>query len=98
MVVADAVLRKLPGALGDAESAVEESFSEALEGAPEYPHYTRPAELPGLGRARDPALRRPREGARVAPGPQPREGALAGTSEPLPFAPARAAGTRSFHA
>ena len=42
MVVADAVIRKLPGALGDAESAVEESFSEALGGAPEYPHYTRP--------------------------------------------------------
>ena len=49
MVVADAVLRKLPGALGDAESAVEESFSEALEGAPEYPHYTRPAEYRGWG-------------------------------------------------
>jgi tRNA (guanine37-N1)-methyltransferase len=47
MVVADAVLRKLPGALGDAESAVEESFSDALEGAPEYPHYTRPAEYRG---------------------------------------------------
>src|SRR6266536_3908998 len=43
MVVADAVIRKLPGALGDARSAVEESFSEALGGAPEYPHYTRPA-------------------------------------------------------
>ena len=42
MVVSDAVLRKLPGALGDADSAVEESFSEALQGAPEYPHYTRP--------------------------------------------------------
>jgi tRNA (guanine37-N1)-methyltransferase len=47
MVVCDAVLRKLPGALGDAESAVEESFSEALEGAPEYPHYTRPASYRG---------------------------------------------------
>jgi tRNA (guanine37-N1)-methyltransferase len=47
MVVADAVLRKLPGALGDAESAVEESFSEALEGNPEYPHYTRPPEYRG---------------------------------------------------
>lgn len=34
MVVADAVLRKLPGALGDERSAVEESFSEALGGAP----------------------------------------------------------------
>ena len=47
MVVADAVLRKLPGALGDEASAVEESFSAALEGAPEYPHYTRPAEYRG---------------------------------------------------
>ena len=47
MVVADAVLRKLPGALGDERSAVEESFSEALGGAPEYPHYTRPAEYRG---------------------------------------------------
>lgn len=47
MVVADAVLRKLPGALGDAESAVEESFSDALEGNPEYPHYTRPPEYRG---------------------------------------------------
>jgi tRNA (guanine37-N1)-methyltransferase len=47
MVVCDAVLRKLPGALGDAESAVEESYSAALEGAPEYPHYTRPATYRG---------------------------------------------------
>jgi tRNA (guanine37-N1)-methyltransferase len=47
MVVADAVLRKLPGALGHADSAQEESFSAALEGAPEYPHYTRPAEYRG---------------------------------------------------
>jgi tRNA (guanine37-N1)-methyltransferase len=47
MVVADAVLRKLPGALGHADSALEESFSEALGGAPEYPHYTRPASYRG---------------------------------------------------
>jgi tRNA (guanine37-N1)-methyltransferase len=47
MVVADAALRKLPGALGHADSAIEESFSEALEGAPEYPHYTRPASYRG---------------------------------------------------
>lgn len=47
MVVADAVIRKLPGALGHAESAIEESFSEALGGAPEYPHYTRPASYRG---------------------------------------------------
>jgi tRNA (guanine37-N1)-methyltransferase len=42
MVISDAVVRKLSGALGDAESAVEESYSAALDGAPEYPHYTRP--------------------------------------------------------
>ena len=47
MVIADTILRKLPGALGDAESAVEESYSAALEGAPEYPHYTRPASYRG---------------------------------------------------
>ncbi len=47
MVIADSVLRKLPGALGDNESAVEESYSAALEGAPEYPHYTRPASYRG---------------------------------------------------
>jgi tRNA (guanine37-N1)-methyltransferase len=43
MVVCDTVLRKLPGALGHEGSALEESFSRALAGAPEYPHYTRPA-------------------------------------------------------
>jgi tRNA (guanine37-N1)-methyltransferase len=47
MVVADAVLRKLPGALGDEQSPVEESFSPALEGGIEYPHYTRPASYRG---------------------------------------------------
>jgi tRNA (guanine37-N1)-methyltransferase len=47
MVVLDAVLRKLPGALGDEASAHEESFSAALEGLPEYPHYTRPASYRG---------------------------------------------------
>lgn len=47
MVVLDTVLRKLPGVLGDDASAIEESFSEALGGAPEYPHYTRPAQWRG---------------------------------------------------
>ena len=47
MVVCDAVIRKLPGALGDEQSVIEESFSQALGGAPEYPHYTRPAEYRG---------------------------------------------------
>lgn len=47
MVVCDAVLRKLPGSLGHEDSAIEESFSDALDGDPEYPHYTRPAEYRG---------------------------------------------------
>jgi tRNA (guanine37-N1)-methyltransferase len=47
MVLCDAVLRKLPGALGHEHSAAEESFSAALDGHPEYPHYTRPAEYRG---------------------------------------------------
>ena len=49
MVVADVLMRKLPGALGHADSAAEESFSQVLEGMPEYPHYTRPAEYEGWG-------------------------------------------------
>ncbi len=47
MVVLDAVIRKLPGALGDEASVHEESFSVALDGLPEYPHYTRPASYRG---------------------------------------------------
>jgi tRNA (guanine37-N1)-methyltransferase len=47
MVVCDTVLRKLPGALGHACSALEESFSDALQRGPEYPHYTRPGEHRG---------------------------------------------------
>ncbi len=47
MVVCDAVMRKLPGALGHSDSALEESFSPALGGRPEYPHYTRPADYRG---------------------------------------------------
>lgn len=39
MVVIDAVVRLLPGALGDEDSAKDDSFSEGLL---EYPHYTRP--------------------------------------------------------
>lgn len=47
MVLADVMMRKLPGALGHEQSAVEESFSQRLEGMPEYPHYTRPASYRG---------------------------------------------------
>jgi len=49
MVLADVVMRKLPGALGHADSAAEESFSRVLEGMPEYPHYTRPPMYRGWG-------------------------------------------------
>jgi tRNA (guanine37-N1)-methyltransferase len=49
MVACDAVIRKLPGALGHADSAEEESFSDALGGNPEYPHYTRPVQWRGHG-------------------------------------------------
>lgn len=44
MVIIDAVTRLLPGALGDNESAKEESFATGLL---EYPQYTRPAEFRG---------------------------------------------------
>jgi tRNA (guanine37-N1)-methyltransferase len=47
MVVADVLMRKLPGALGHEDSAAEESFSQVLEGMPEYPHYTRPPDYRG---------------------------------------------------
>jgi tRNA (guanine37-N1)-methyltransferase len=47
MVVVDAIARRLPGALGSAESGLIETFSEALGGGFEYPHFTRPAEFRG---------------------------------------------------
>ena len=45
MVIADSVVRLLPGSLGDGASADEESFSEDLL---EYPQYTRPVEFRGM--------------------------------------------------
>jgi tRNA (guanine37-N1)-methyltransferase len=44
MVLLDACVRLLPGVMGAAESAHEESFAAGLL---EYPHYTRPAEWDG---------------------------------------------------
>ena len=41
MVLMDAIVRQLPGALGDADSAVEDSF---VDGLLDCPHYTRPEE------------------------------------------------------
>lgn len=45
LVVIDAVMRLVPGVLGNAESAEHESFSSGLL---EHPHYTRPAEWRGM--------------------------------------------------
>lgn len=45
--VLDATTRLLPEVLGNDESALEESHSDALFGGLEYPHYTRPAEFRG---------------------------------------------------
>ncbi|WP_411277676.1 tRNA (guanosine(37)-N1)-methyltransferase TrmD [Gaiella sp.] len=46
MVLVDAIARRLPGALADG-SGENESFSAALDGGIEYPHYTRPSEFNG---------------------------------------------------
>jgi tRNA (guanine37-N1)-methyltransferase len=45
MVLLDAIIRQLPGALGDADSAQEDSF---VNGLLDYPHYTRPEVFEGL--------------------------------------------------
>ncbi|MFA5864524.1 MAG: tRNA (guanosine(37)-N1)-methyltransferase TrmD [Phycisphaerae bacterium] len=45
MVLVDAVVRLIPGVLGDEQSAVRESFSEGLL---EYPQYTKPREFRGM--------------------------------------------------
>jgi tRNA (guanine37-N1)-methyltransferase len=46
LVVIDAIARLIPGTLGSAESAVQESFSEGLV---DWPHYTRPPAIDGQG-------------------------------------------------
>ncbi|PKO47180.1 MAG: tRNA (guanosine(37)-N1)-methyltransferase TrmD [Betaproteobacteria bacterium HGW-Betaproteobacteria-22] len=44
MVLMDAIIRQLPGALGDSDSAIEDSF---VDGLLDCPHYTRPEEYNG---------------------------------------------------
>lgn len=44
LVVIDAIARLIPGTLGSAESAEQESFSDGLV---DWPHYTRPASIDG---------------------------------------------------
>ncbi|HRJ79715.1 MAG: tRNA (guanine-N(1)-)-methyltransferase [Planctomycetes bacterium] len=49
LVIVDAVVRLLPGVLGDDASTLEESFGPAFEGRRlEYPQYTRPSEFEGM--------------------------------------------------
>ncbi|TAM53330.1 MAG: tRNA (guanosine(37)-N1)-methyltransferase TrmD [Paraburkholderia sp.] len=45
MALMDAVVRQLPGVLGDAQSAVQDSF---VDGLLDCPHYTRPEEYEGM--------------------------------------------------
>lgn len=45
MVVTDAIVRLVPGVLGDAESAVQDSFTTNLL---DHPHYTRPVDFHGM--------------------------------------------------
>ena len=47
MCLLEAVIRLLPGVLGNQDSAREESFSEECQGLLEYPQYTRPPEFRG---------------------------------------------------
>jgi len=45
MVLMDAIIRQLPGSLGDSDSAIEDSF---VNGLLDCPHYTRPEEYKGV--------------------------------------------------
>jgi len=45
MVFLDALVRLIPGVVGNNESLHEESFSDALEWKVEYPQYTRPSDF-----------------------------------------------------
>lgn len=48
MVTIDVLSRLVPGALGNDESHLEETFSKKLKRKKEYPHYTKPAEFRGM--------------------------------------------------
>ena len=66
MAVTDAVARLLPGVLGDAESAVQDSFADGLL---DHPHYTRPEAIDGRNVPRRLAVRGSRtRGPMATPG------------------------------
>jgi len=48
MAMMDSAVRLLPGALNDADSALQDSFNNALTGLLDSPHYTRPENYKGL--------------------------------------------------
>jgi len=48
LVVIDALVRRIPGVLGNSDSAEQDSFTAALDGRLECPWYTRPPEYRGL--------------------------------------------------
>lgn len=48
MAIVDASVRLLPGALNDAESALQDSFHDTLTGLLDSPHYTRPEHYEGI--------------------------------------------------
>ena len=48
MVMTEAIVRLIPGVIGNPQSLVEESYSDAEEGLLEYPIYTKPASWRGL--------------------------------------------------
>ena len=65
MAVVDAVARFVPGVLGSAASAHEDSFSDGLL---EYPQYTRPSEFRGMRVPEDLVEWRPSENRTMAQG------------------------------
>ena len=66
LAVTEAVVRLLPGFMGNAASLVEESHEDGLL---EYPVYTKPASWRGLDVPAGAAVRRPRPDRGVAPRP-----------------------------
>ena len=60
LVIVEAVARLLPGVLGNAESAVDDSFADGPDGLLEAPGYTKPPTWRGLRRPAGAAVRRPR--------------------------------------
>ena len=92
MVVADAVLRKLPGALGDADERGRGVVQRGARRGAGVPALHAARRATAAGRSRRCCSRATTAGPRVAAGERSRERAR--DEPPLAFAPARAVGTR----